>query len=814
MKKVYLMKGMALAAVTVAAVSCSKDLGGYDPRTQEAQIANAEMQLGVQIDPNQDWEMKQQVEASVFVNGDFGASYEVMICKNNPFVDNSVEVYGESKIASGQTAKMNVTMPKGVSTAFVALKDEKGYYYVKPVRVVDGVIDTAFGATSGSNRAMTRGVVEDNTVPSITAPTAAEMQAAYLDGATEVNDANAVDNADNSQPGYWDNDYNSWNYDTNNWNQKWVEPTVDETFVLKMKITGTRNGYINVLATEGYYTTWNNDLGFAQATSKQDPYCARTVYVSGTWNINDQDQTVGSGGVIVVANGGVINIASGKKLTLVNEARLIVLPGGTIQGEGNLLVTNGNSADGWSYNGGTINLNQFNNNFGEFYNYGTMTLQQMLGPGHGSRYINHGHVYITAADKGSGTASLRLLNNCWFECAGTLALRNIIQGPGAYIKTGNLEMSCGNDGSTDPSYIYAGANSLIDVTGAVAFNNVRIVGPTTNGDYGYIQAGYAEGAWGAHGLSTAMNYTVDNGVMVTGIENNIRFSVDHPDVDDNVHGNTPYETLLDMLNGTCEYSYTQYNEAYPDYAKDLLPQQGNGNAVMVAKGQVNTISEESECSPGIQVVPPTPVKKTYPIYSYAFEDTPEGDYDLNDVVIKVQQDENDTTKLNLKFVASGATLDLYVRLYNSNAVYGSENANDFRLLSHNGKTEIHEMFGVEHGIMINTLYATGQKAAPFTIQIDKGSYDPAHLPISIWSDTWKEVVLAGAGDTPHGVIIPADWKWPKERVHVTEAYAETETSEPNPDQSFGTYANDANAGADLWWKYPTRSVINEATLGY
>lgn len=58
---------------------------------------------------------------------------------------------------------------------------------------------------------------------------------------------------------------------------------------------------------------------------------------------------------------------------------------------------------------------------------------------------------------------------------------------------------------------------------------------------------------------------------------------------------------------------------------------------MVQKGQYTAATvKESECSPGIEIVPPTPIYETLKVYTYAFEDQTVGtDYDMNDVVLKV-----------------------------------------------------------------------------------------------------------------------------------------------------------------------------------
>lgn len=767
MKKVYLMKGMAAMALGLVAASCSKmdGIGDGEQYSQEQVNANAEAAMGITIDPNQSWVMTQEVKADVTVNGFYGAKYEVTIYDANPLTGESVVAYGKQTVISGQTASFTFVAPKAETSVFAAIKDEKGYTYTKPAVIVDGQLTTSFGGSTASKaitRGITRGAADDFTVAVREMPNLS----AYINDAVAISDANNVTYG---------------------------------------------GGVEHYLIPEG--TTWSKNIPLIQSGS------GISVYVEGTLNIN-AEQRVNGGCVFIVGPHGTVNIASGQKLTTNanNEANTVgsfyVYPGGTVQGAGALHFANGSGA--YNYNGGTIDVGTINNNGGTLYNAGTIEADHMLGGAGLSIYENAGKMHIGEAAKGSGTANTRLHNNCWFECDGTLSLRNIQQGPGAYIKAANLEMSGSEDGTGDAAYIWAKGNSLIDISGAAAFNNIDVVGPDENNVYAYIQLGYVEGAYGAHNLTTATNYSTEwkdlgdgnKEYMTTCFRNNIRLSIDNAttsaDTNGKVYNPTAYEKVLNMLNGTLSYSTAAYNEAWAQYgAKTEMPQVGNGNAVLVSKGQVDEVKTESSCSPGVVVVPPTPVEETTPIYSYAFEDTKLGDYDMNDVVIKVTEDE-DNDKLLLQVVAAGATVDINIRLYDNAGTDGMTYGSDYiTLQDENGNTEIHDMFGVDKGAMVNT--GKGVTADPFTITIDKGNYSADKLRLAIVSER-GEMRLAGSGDAPFGVIIPWDWKWPVERVCITNAYNKTNSDELEADQSFANYAE--NAGhAENWFKYPTGSVM-------
>ena len=783
MNKKYLMNGLAALAIVAGISSCTKDVTAMSP-VDEAQKAkeNAELQLGFVIPDGQTWDMASQVEANVTVNGDYDANYTVTLYENNPFASDKAIVLGKAEVKSGSTANINFTCPNSVMGVFAAIKDKKGYSYVKPVAIVDGKIETTFGgeAAAGARtmRAARTSAADDFVVNVRTMPNLST----YIDDAEAITDANNTTDPSNTVHHY--------------------------------------------LIPEG--TTWSKNIPLIQSGS------GISVYVQGTLNIN-AEQRVNGGCVFIVGPKGTVNIASGQQLVTNanNNAGTVgsfyVYPGGKVQGEGTLQFANGTNT--YNYNGGTIDVGTINNNGGTLYNAGTLEADHMLGGAGLSIYENAGKMHIGEAAKGSGTANTRIHNNCWWECDGTLSCRNIQQGPGAYIKAANLEMSGSEDGTGDAAYIWAKGNSLIDIPGAVAFNGVDVVGPT--GDtYAYLQFGYAETANGAHGLTTAMNYGTGwvNGVeqITSGaILNNIRLSVDHPGTNFNKYNNReePYQLLLDMLNGEMAGTHDYDVEQNGEWAdKSLWATQGNGNAVLVAKGQVTDVVTESECSPGIEIVPPTPIWEDLKVYTYAFEDQTVGsDYDMNDVVLKVSykvkstnaetgEVEYDKTKLNVTLVAAGATYNIKVKIGETYLF---------------GGTEIHDKFGVSKGVMVNTGNGKAQTASPQSDEVpvpagladEDGNIDFNELPVTIEVlSTGKTYVFPNTDLYPHAVMVPTDWAWPTERTNVREAYAGTDDANKVtiegtgfPENSFtvwgGTAAESRNATMNGWFNHPVTGKV-------
>ena len=760
------MNGLAALAIVAGISSCVKDVDGLTP-AQEAEQAkdNAEQMLGVTIPEGQTWEMASQVEASVTVNGDYGAKYTVSIYENNPFINNTAVLLGRAETVSGGTASTSFTCPNATKSVFVAIKDAKGYSYVKPAVVVDGKIETTFGgdgtASARTMRSAKRSAADDFVVAVRRMPDFS----AYINDATPITTENNTTNPANTVRHY-------------------VIPAG---------------------------TAWSDHLELIEASDPNSQDIV-SVYVLGTLNINSiQKINGGYGGAykLIVGNGGVVNIASGA--TLLSNANqgsgyvgeIHVMAGGTITGDGKLEFSNGTNS--YNYNGGTIDVGTLNNNGGTLYNAGTIEADNMLGGSGLSIYENAGKMHIGQAAKGSGTANTRIHNNCWFECDGTLSCRNIQQGPGAYIKAANLEMSGSEDGTGDAAYIWAKGNSLIDIPGAVAFNGVDIVGPT-DASYAYLQFGYAETAYGAHGLTTAMNYGTSwiNGVeqITSGaILNNIRLSVDHPDTNYNKYNNrqNPYQLLWDMLNGemACTHIYdVNTNGEWAD--KQLWPKQGNGNAVMVAKGQVTDVVTESDCSPGIEIIPPTPVLEKPKVYTYAFEDNMlKGDYDMNDVVLRVSfpysaNDEGvitaiDSTHLKVTLVAAGATFKIKVKM-GENYIFGGR--------------EVHDLLGhPESYLTINTGSRPGGSYTgdPYTetVNIPSGwDYDFNNLDVRIdvtnHSNQNYDVKFVDQKEAPWAIMISGEWEFPTELTNVEVAYPGTSD---NPLEGKDYYENSFKAWA-------------------
>ena len=162
-----------------------------------------------------------------------------------------------------------------------------------------------------------------------------------------------------------------------------------------------------------------------------------------------------------------------------------------------------------------------------------------------------------------------------------------------------------------------------------------------------------------------------------------------------------------------------------------------------------------EIQGGVSDLTYTPKMKKNQIYTFCFEDTPLGDYDLNDVVIKAKRI-NDT-QVQYQIVACGARNELYIK--NVDAAWDN--------------TEVHALFKKEPGTFINTV-ANEDKVDYVTLKknvSDTFTFLDSNCQPYIYDKTIKtEIKLAMKGQDPHGIMVPTDFKHPLEKVCIKDAY--------------------------------------------
>ena len=482
--------------------------------------------------------------------------------------------------------------------------------------------------------------------------------------------------------------------------------------------------------------------------------------VTGTWNINDgEGQRIGSLGKVIVANGGKIVISSGKTLSSVNEAQIVVLPGGEISGSGTVAYHNGTSSDLLSGNWGTINVGTFNNNGGNFYNYGTLKANKMDGGAGNSRYYNHSVISIN--ETGS-SANIRIYNGCQFYVKNGARIRNYegINGS-ALVVDGELMFSSSADGTNDPTYVGLAGGALIKC--ATLYNNGTSWSGPTGTEYAALEI---------TDKITYLNWEQDHPENGGYFENNIYVKAG---TWDNVPGGNGYQA---GETSTADYKFFNI----------IANCRGNKGVKKVAAGTTQFIPKDDDyvkgnsgCTPGftadIPTPPSTPQNDPNKIRIIAEDLSASGDsdFDFNDVVLDVTFGNPATITLT----HAGGTLPLTI----------------------NGH-EVHKLFGVWQGDdaidentpkqkMVNT--GAGTSAAPvdltnvLNVSINSRSEANTKLTLKVYKEGSWEEMTAPKGEPACKLAVGQDFKVLQERKSIKGEYP-----------LFLDWVKDANFSSQ-WW---------------
>ena len=199
-------------------------------------------------------------------------------------------------------------------------------------------------------------------------------------------------------------------------------------------------------------------------------------------------------------------------------------------------------------------------------------------------------------------------------------------------------------------------------------------------------------------------------------------------------------------------------------------------------------------------------------YTYAFEDNKTTcDFDLNDVVIWVKENENDDTKIDITLVAAGCEFDNYVFLGTTRIEWPKG-------------AEVHDALGIAKGVMFNTKSNTVDPSTFVTTTIDKPqgfNIEQADFRImpyakgSDFNDATARKEKDGDGyirtsalvtmeretaTAPIGLVFPCKWHWPKERVIVSNAYDNFTQWGSLPDAKVRATVSD-------WYKSPVSGQV-------
>lgn len=187
-----------------------------------------------------------------------------------------------------------------------------------------------------------------------------------------------------------------------------------------------------------------------------------------------------------------------------------------------------------------------------------------------------------------------------------------------------------------------------------------------------------------------------------------------------------------------------------------------------------------EVSGGTELLDET-VEVPYTTYTFCFEDRLKGDYDMNDVIIKARR--LNETQIEYSLVACGAYDELYLRNINGGVL--------------NSNTEIHHLFGANSTeLFINTEKGITVDPVVDIINVDKDfSFSDLEKQVYIHNATFGyDIKLATKGQDPHGIIIPSDYAYPKEKILISDAYLQFTDWGTTPGPSYRSWYRNPEEG--------------------
>ena len=772
---------VTLLTTGLAMVSCIEKYS-YEQEREEQALNNAEQTLGFAIPEGQDWVMTSKATATISIKGLNDNNCTLYVFSNSPQTEGYGSALATSEVTSATTVINDILYPSHLEGVTLGLKQSNGNMTFKYVDIVDGQINATYDFSDAS-KARTRSItVNGDNYEAFNFPSNDELKAAFPTAipanADEVADLETLYKGTTVQTQYGQTTmgdlyaiyankivegYNlkitkkgngtvelGGSYQNSGWDSaagKEIARPYNVYVNVDGDLTIRRNGatHFNLYILKGNVTLESN-------YGEQ----AGSISVAAGATLNDQRNSVAANQGVKIYNRGTINATNSEKYDIGNFC--------TVYNEGKF-----NISSKMSYSPGDANTSYFIN-YGDdaelsaasmtlnsschFYNSGKVNItDDTFVTQSGIYWINNGH-YTT------GTMTFSAKNATFYNYCQLLILGN------AHMYDGEFNLM--NDSYTETNTADFD-NFIVNMGGNAGFN-------VKNGSN-----------WGAQGDGTFQ------GFRASGVNNYVRLggntTVARHQYSLQTTGNITIavNNIIDLGAGNSGVQPTvQFNEGKKE----------------IAFSKLNATSDENSCgatwSSSTTVVTP-PV--TSQVWTYAFEDnTIYGDYDMNDVVLKVSEDPNNENQLIVKLVAAGCEFD--------NELYYDETPIMFKNKRDGGETnEVHAAFGVAKGTLVNTgearstsadiVETTITKPAGFSFQNAKFNIVPQG-----GNDKGNHIGIATSG-APCGIMIPTDWQYPEERERITKAYA-TSTHE------FKTWATSADhSEAKDWYSFPSGKVMTK-----
>ena len=713
MIKKYLVNGLATIALAATIVGCSHD---YESTgiTNVDRLANAAEKLGVEIDENQDWNMTTMLTANVTVALGLDQAYTVAVYDENPLFNKNAHYYSRATVKDGGTVEMSFNAPSASNSFYIAVFDSKFRRLSKSAKVENGILTAEFGTGASASRT-TRAQENASTYPSFV-----KTKDDYL----------------NPTLSFWGNQFTTSQI---NWSDYINYTPIDDNLIVNQ----TSNG--NHTLTDA---SWSSNLNgaFPGHGDGKHFYVPEGITINEVFNVNAAYGTVNdvviyiagkvhlngntlNGPTLIVADGGEIILDGTTNMS--NAGRFIVLAGGKITGQDGVAfnVNNGSAC----YNAGTIDFDgELNTNGTDFYNSSDGTINvDVLRNTSGGKFTNFGSITGRTNMQAADAYNSDIINGCHMHFT-----ENIGIGTLTMLDNSRLDV----DGRIEFNQRTQTLYNLSEINaGAIYVNSTTFSGPTEQGSFAVVKT---DMVWANQGGD--LNAT-----------NNVYFDWNDANLV-NYQGVADYNSTVDngytVLSLIRQKNLNYVNESTSTFTIPAGDCTGNGyNDNGNIDDDDDDDDDDGDDDDDDNDIPGSPA-----VWTYAFEDTPLGDYDMNDVVIKVSDFYEDGEEmLAVTLCCTGASFNLHVYL-DDTALFGGD--------------EVHDVFGAPRGSFVNT--GRGPDADYVTVYIRK----PAGFDYGT-ADFWIEspavpggVHISKAGEDPHGIVVPADWYWPTEYTNIKDAY--------------------------------------------
>jgi hypothetical protein len=781
----YIFNGLAALTMGFAMTACTQDFN-YEEQREKQILNNAEQTLGFHIPEGQNWVMSSEVTANISVNMTNGENYDIDILSNNPLMNDVAYVLASGEIANGGTFNSSFSLPSDLKEVYLMVTDSKGETIYRKAAIENGLINHSINDNAN---ARTRSItVNNDTYDAFTYPTDDELKAAFPTsiptGTEEVDDLLSL-YQNKTTKDQWGNDqmmyniYHIYAYRiTEGYNLK-----VTRTGVVELGGSYQNSGWDSSLGKEmarpyNVYVDVDGDLTIRRnGATHFNLYILRgnvtlesnygeqagSISVAAGATLNDQRSSIAANQGVKVFNRGTINATNTEKYDIGNNC--------TVYNEGKFYFSGA-----MAYSPGSANTSYFIN-YGDdaeitapsmtmnstchFYNSGKVTVSGETNVTQKDIYwINNGH-YTTGSITFSAKNST-FYNYCQLFVKGNAHMYdgefNLMNN--SYTEAATSEMDNFIVNMRDGASYYVKGDTKIEAQGDGTFQGFR----NTNSGKGAVVklGGTVTIASHKHSLmvDAGITYAINNVQIIK-------------------KGNVVTEDYLQSI-GDGDYPVEVYDGVEANFDKTTVT------------------ANYLDCGGSTSV---KPGEKTPSVWTYAFEDnTLKGDYDMNDVVLKVSYvDAKTMSQLKIELVAAGCEFD--------NEVYLDETPIMFANKRDGGETnEVHAAFGVAKGKLVNTGGRSTSAEAVYTIIDTPAGFEFPTAKFNIvpsgGENKDQHIHIAQEG-APYGIAVPINWKYPVENRNIGSVYEEE-------GHSFGEWATDAShqTAAD-WYNYPTGDVVSK-----